>query len=66
MDLLRDTIMIIGIPPGYHDTLSKWAAEHNLKNLAHTATVETMAVEAICEYIDRMEQMEANLTPTGE
>ena len=66
MDLLRDSILIIGIPREYHDTLSRWAAKHNLKNLAHTATVETMAVEAICEYIDRMEQMEANLKPTDE
>jgi hypothetical protein len=66
MDSRTDTIMIIGIPREYHDTLSKWAAERNLKNLPNTATVETMAVEAICEYIDRMEQLEANLKPTDE
>lgn len=66
MDLLRDTIMIIGIPPEYHNTLSRWVAERNLKNRDHKVTVETMAVEAICEYIDRMEQIEANLKPTDE
>jgi len=66
MDLLRDAIMIIGIPHGYHNTLSKWASERNRKNPDHKFTAETIAVEAICEYIERMEQTEANLKPTDE
>jgi hypothetical protein len=66
MDLLRDTIMIIGIPPGYHDTLSRRASERNRKNPGNKVTEETLVVGAICEYIDRMEQIEANLKPTDE
>ena len=66
MDLLRDTIMIIGMPPEYHNTLSKWAEERNLKNSAHKVKPETIVEQAICEYIDRIEQMEVNLAPTGE
>lgn len=66
MDLLRDTIMIIGIPPEYHNTLSRWVAERNWKNRDHKVTVETIAIEAICEYVDRMEQAEENLKPSGE
>jgi hypothetical protein len=66
MDLLRDTIMIIGIPPEYHSTLCKWAAERNWKNPDHKFTAETIAVEAVCEYIERMEQTESNLKPTDE
>ena len=66
MDVLRDTIMIIGIPPGYHNTLCRWAAEQNSKNPAHKVKPETIAEQAICEYIERMEQTEANLKPTDE
>ena len=66
MDLLRDTIMIIGISPVYHNTLSKWAAERNWKNPDHKFTAETIAVEAICEYIDRIERMEMALSPNDE
>ena len=29
MDLLKDTIMIIGIPQDYHATLVRWASERN-------------------------------------
>ena len=63
MDLLRDTIMIIGIPPEYHATLSRWAAERNSKNPDQVVKAETIAEQAILEYVDRMEQMEANLKP---
>jgi hypothetical protein len=66
MDLLKDTIMFIGIPPGYHNTLCRWAAESNSKNPAHKVKPETIAEQAICEYIERMEQAEANLKPTDE
>jgi hypothetical protein len=66
MDLLRDTIMIIGILPEYHATLARWAAEQNSKNPAHKVKPETIAEQAICEYIERMEQIEANLKPTDE
>ena len=66
MDLLKDTIMFIGIPPGYHNTLCRWAAEQNSKNPAHKVKPETIAEQAICEYIERMEQTEANLKPTDE
>jgi hypothetical protein len=66
MDLLRDTVMIIGIPPEYHATLARWAAERNSKNPDQTFKAETIAEQAICEYIDRMEQTEANLKPTDE
>ena len=43
MDLLKDTIMFIGIPPGYHNTLCRWAAEQNSKNPAHQVKPETIA-----------------------
>ena len=67
MDLLRDTIMIIGIPPEYHNTLCKWAAERNSKNPApHGQTRDHSRTEAISEYIDRIERMEANLKPAGD
>ena len=66
MDILRNIIMIISLPQEYHSALSKWAAERNLKDLAHKMTAETMAVEAICESIDRMEQMERNFKSTDE
>jgi hypothetical protein len=66
MDLLRDTIMIIGIPPEYHNTLNKWAAERNSKNPGKKVTEETLVVGAICEYIDRIERMEMALSPNDE
>jgi hypothetical protein len=58
--------MIIGIPNGYHDTLRKWAAERSSKNPWQPVKAETIAEQAILEYIDRMEQIEANLKPTDE
>ena len=66
MDLLKDTIMIIGIPREYHDTLSKWAAERNSKNPDYKIKAETIVEEAICEYIDHIECMEVNLAPNCE
>jgi hypothetical protein len=66
MDLLRDTIMIIGIPREYHETLSKWADERNSKNPDYKIKAETIVEEAICNYVVRMEQVEANLKPADE
>jgi hypothetical protein len=66
MDLLRDTIMIIGIPREYHNTLSKWAAERSLRKPDQKTTPEIIVEQAICEYIDRIERMEANLKSTDE
>lgn len=66
MNLLKDTIMIIGIPHGYHNTLSKWAAERNLRKPDQKTTPEIIVEQAICEYIDHIEQMEVNLAPTCE
>lgn len=66
MDLLKDTIMIIGIPREYHNTLSKWAEERSLRKPGQKTTPEIIVEQAICEYIDHIEHMEANLAPTGE
>jgi hypothetical protein len=66
MNLLTDTIMIIGIPREYHKTISKWAEERNSKNSDYKIKAETIAEEAICNYVDRMEQVEANLKPSDE
>jgi hypothetical protein len=66
MDLLRDAIMIIGIPPRHHDTLSRWASERNRKNPGNKVTEETLVVGAICEYIDRIERMEMAISPNHE
>jgi hypothetical protein len=66
MDLLKDTIMIIGIPHGYHDTLSKWASERNSKNPDYKIKAEKIAEEAICEYVEKIERMEMALSPNDE
>ena len=66
MDVLKDTIMIIGIPHGYHDTLSKWASERNSKHPGQPVKAETIAEQAILEYVDRMDQIKANLKPIDE
>ena len=63
MDLLKDTIMIIGIPPEYHSTLCKWAAERNSKNPALPVKPEIIVEKVVLEYVDRIERMEANLKP---
>ena len=66
MNLLTDTIMIIGIPREYHKTLSKWAEERSLRKPDQKTTPETIVEQAICEYIDRMEGMEIALSPNDE
>jgi hypothetical protein len=66
MNLLTDNIMIIGIPREYHKTLSKWAEERNLKNPDCKASAEIVAVEVICDQIDRIERMEMALSPNYE
>lgn len=66
MDLLRDSILIIGIPREYHDTLSRWAEESNSKYPDNKVKPETIVEQVVLEYIDRIERMEANLKPSDE
>lgn len=66
MNLLTDTIMIIGIPREYHKTLSKWAEERNSKNPDYKIKAEKIAEEAICEYVEKIERMEAGIKPSNE
>ena len=61
-----DKYLIIWIPREYHDVLSKWAAERNLKNPDHKITAETIAEQSVCEYVEKIERMEAGLNPSDK
>ena len=56
--------IIVSIPVPYADVLYKLANDHNEKNPHRFLTIEEIISDAVCEYVDRIEQMEAALQPS--
>ena len=61
-----DKYLIIWIPREYHDLLSRWAAERNLKSPDHKITAEDIAEQSVREYVEKIERMEEGLKPSDE
>ena len=53
--------LTISIPKSYRDRLRTMAAQQNLHDPDQLTSASTIAREIICEYIDRVEHLEASL-----
>ena len=57
--------IMISIPMSYAYALSKQVRDHNQRQPNKNVSIEKLAAEAVCDYVDRIEQMEAALQPAG-
>ena len=55
----------ISIAKSYRDRLRTMAAQQNLHNIDQLTSASTIAREIICEYIDRIECLEAGFKAAG-
>jgi hypothetical protein len=62
----RQVALMLSVPPECRDKIRQMAAERNLRNTQRVTSAATIARELILEGLERVEQMEANLTPTEE
>jgi hypothetical protein len=62
----RKVALMLSVPPECRDKLRQMAAERNLKDTQRVTAAATIARELILEGLERVEQMEANLTPTED
>jgi hypothetical protein len=58
--------LMLTVPKECRDRLRQMAAERNLRNPNKVVAASTIARELVLEGIERVEQMEAYLTPTEE
>lgn len=63
MSMEFNEIVVFGIPERYYRILNLWAVERNFRSSGQNFTAEKIAAEIICEFIDEVDQMEANLNP---
>ena len=66
MNIWTDTYMIISIPKECHEVLSRIATARSLRSPDLMVTAEIIAREAVIEYADEVERMEAALKPSDE
>jgi hypothetical protein len=62
----RQVALMLSVPPDCRDKLRQMAAERNYRDPKQVTSASTIARELVIEGIDRIELMEANLTPTEE
>ena len=65
MDNNQKYFIMISIPMSYAYALSKQVRDHNQRHPNHDVSIEKLAAEAVCDYVDRIEQLEAALQPAG-
>jgi hypothetical protein len=63
MNIWTDTFLMISIPRECNKVLCRMATERNRKNPDLKVTVERIAREAVIEYVDEVERIEAGLKP---
>ncbi len=61
MNIWTDKLLRISIPRGCNRVLSRMAAGRNRRNPDLKVTAELIAREAVIEYIDEVERIEAGL-----
>ena len=66
MNIWTDTYMIISIPKEYHEVLNHIATARGLRSRDLMVTAEIIAREAVIEFVDEVERMEAGLKPSDE
>ncbi|WP_054030895.1 hypothetical protein [Desulfatitalea tepidiphila] len=65
MDNDQRYFIMISIPMPCAYALSKQVRDHNQRQPNQNVSIEKLAEEAVCDYVDRIEQMEAALQPAG-
>lgn len=58
--------LTLSIPKGYRDRLRTMAAQQNLHDPDQLTSASTIAREVICEYIDRIECIEADFKAAAD
>ena len=62
----RQVALMLSVPQDCRDKLRQMAARRNFHNPERVTSASTIARELVLEGIEKIEQMEANLAPTGE
>jgi len=62
----RQVALMLSVPPGCRDKLRQMAARRNFHNPERVTSASTIARELVLEGIERIEQMDAKLSPTDE
>jgi hypothetical protein len=66
MNIGTNTYMIISIPKECHEVLNRIATARSLRSRDQMVTAEIIAREAVIEFVDEVERMEAGLKPSDE
>ena len=66
MDKSKTLTFFISIPEPYVDAIFKMANAHNKRHPDRFLTVDEILSDAVCQYVDRVEQMEIALRPANE
>jgi hypothetical protein len=61
MNIWTDTFLMISIPRECNKVLNRMATERNRRNPDLKVTAELIAREAVIEYVDEIERIEAGL-----